>query len=177
MVPCSRRAQRFIKNKKDNDFYEYSKDISFSEINSLKNFVNWVNGSIILCHNAPFVIRELEKEFFFCGLNPIPREQFRCTLRIFREVSSIIEPEFNKKDVGLIKCCNFFGIDAKEEYIQDSSDRAFFVAKLMTEIYSAIDANTLVSNEFNYNEQETLESHYESYQKIKKNRILLDNDK
>ena len=53
------------KNKKDNDFFEYYEDISFSETNNLKNFIEWVNGSKIFCHNATFVMKELEKEFSF----------------------------------------------------------------------------------------------------------------
>lgn len=109
------------KNKKENDFYDSVKDIFPSEKKNLENFIEWVNGSKIFCHNAPFVMKELEQEFSFCGLKPIPKEQFRCTLRIFREIISVILPSFNRKDVGLINCCNHFGINVEEHDIDDSS--------------------------------------------------------
>ena len=63
-------AEVMNKNKKENDFFEYVKDISPNEINNLKSFVAWVGESKIFCHNANFVIKQLENRIFILGIDP-----------------------------------------------------------------------------------------------------------
>ena len=71
------------KNKKENDFYDSVKDIFPSEKKNLENFIEWVNGSKIFCHNAPFVMKELEQEFSFLRIEAYPKRTISLYIKNF----------------------------------------------------------------------------------------------
>lgn len=70
----------------------------------------WIGNSIIFAHNAPFDIQVINEIFLFYGIEKIPNINFRCTMRIFLEIISAVNPSYNMSRISLAKCCNFFGL-------------------------------------------------------------------
>ena len=80
-----------ITNDYYHDFYE---DIYTNDKQNLINFINWVGDSLIFAHNATFDMNALNLELRYWGLPEFPKEKFRCSMRIFKEIIGRIEPYF-----------------------------------------------------------------------------------
>ena len=81
-----------------NQFYDdYYADAYKSEKQNLINFLNFLGDSIIFAHNALFDIGKINSELIFWGLSPIPRERFRCSKRIFKDVIKKFDPSYDLK--------------------------------------------------------------------------------
>ena len=147
-----------------NDFYDlYFKDIYKNEKQNLIHFLNWVGNSIIFSFNAPFDMEKINNELSLFGLKNIDTKNFRCLMRIFREIVGKIDSLKDEKFLTLNECCEFFGININKRYIHNTlidSDLSF---ELMKALYNQLDENKELYECFNYDKQLHNESHYEAY--------------
>ena len=152
-----------------NEFYdEYYKDVYQDDRQNLLNFSKWVGSSIIFAHNAPFDMNTVNKELFYWGLHEFPIKKYRCSMRIFREIISKNEPLYDEKYTSLTKCCEYFGLKSNDKVFHNALFDSYMTARLVCKIYEKIDSDPLLYKDFNYNNQESLDSHYLVYQKRKK---------
>jgi len=89
----------------DNYYYKKTHEGYFDdEKQLLTNFLNFVGDSIIVAHNAIFDFNFIIKELEFHNLPLIPKEKFRCTMRIFKSINN------QKSNTSLDKCCDFYNL-------------------------------------------------------------------
>jgi len=151
-----------------NKFYDdYYKDIYKDDKQNLVNFSQWVGNSIIFAHNAPFDMNAINRELYFWGLHEIPIIRYRCTMRIFREILSKVDPLYDEKYFTLEKCCEYFGLQTSGKIFHNALFDSYMTARLMSKIYEKIDDTPLLTKEFNYDKQESLDTHYFVYKKQK----------
>ena len=150
-----------------NEFYDdYYKDIYQNDKQNLLNFSQWVGNSIIFAHNAPFDMNIINNELLFWGLKEIPIIRYRCSMRIFREIISKIDPLYDEKYTSLEKCCQYFGLKTNDKIFHNALFDTFMTARLVCKIYEKIDSDSVLYKDFDYN-QDSLESHYLVYKKHK----------
>ena len=149
-----------------NKFYDdYYKDVYMSDKQNLLNFSKWVGNSIIFAHNAPFDMNAINRELFFWSLHEIPIKRYRCSMRIFREIISKTEPLYDEKYTSLEKCCEYFGLKTNEKIFHNALFDSYMTARLVCKLYEKIDSDPVLYKDFDYNKQESLESHYYIYKK------------
>ena len=146
-------------------YFEYLQDVYMDPKKQLLFFIKWLDDSIIFSHNAYFCYKFLNRELSHWGIEEIPLEKFRCTERIFREVIRVISPNYNRKETSLIKCCRYFNIDVNENKLHKVPDGSMIIAKLVIALYNTIDMNPIILNFFDYNDQRSIDSHYNNYYK------------
>ena len=101
------------------------------EKNLFKGFLNFVNNSIIIAHNAIFDMEKINYELNFYDLPLIEKHQFRCSMRIFFDKYKQLSNKFSK----LRECCDFLGIKYIEENLHLAYYDAFLLGKIMEKIY------------------------------------------
>jgi len=131
-----------ITNKFYDDYYKY---IYKSDKQNLINFSQWVGNSIIFAHNAPFDMNAINRELYFWGLHEIPIIRYRCTMRIFREILSKIDPLYDEKYFTLEKCCEYFKLQTSGKIFHNALFDSYMTAKLMNKIYDKIDDTPILS--------------------------------
>jgi DNA polymerase III epsilon subunit-like protein len=144
------------------------KSIYIEQKTLMQKILNFIGDSLIFAHNANFHCQAFNKELTFLGLPNIPEKQFRCSLRIFRLIINEIEQNFNKKDVSLINCFNYFEPKNKDltSFPKSISD-SYMVGKILEHIYSLIDKNAIYFQNYDFNSCD-LESNYKIYNLRKK---------
>ena len=151
-----------------NNFYdEFYKDIYMDDKQNLLNFSKWVGNSIIFAHNAPFDMNAINRELFYWGLHELPIKKYRCSMRIFREIISKEEPLYDEKYTSLEKCCEYFGIKSNGKIFHNALFDSYMTARLVNKLYQKIDSNPAFYKDFDYNNQESLDTHYYIYKKHK----------
>lgn len=151
-----------------NKFYDdYYKDVYQNDKQNLLNFSKWVGNSIIFAHNAPFDMNTVNKELYFWGLHEIPIKRYRCSMRIFREIISKNEPLYDEKYTSLEKCCEYFGLKSNDKVFHNALFDSYMTARLVCKIYEKIDSDPSLYKDFDYNNQESMDSHFLVYQKQK----------
>ena len=149
-----------------NNFYdEFYKDIYMDDKQNLLNFSKWVGNSIIFAHNAPFDMNAINRELFYWGLHELPIKKYRCSMRIFREIISKEEPLYDEKYTSLEKCCEYFGIKSNGKIFHNALFDSYMTARLVNKLYQKIDSNPAFYKDFDYNNQESLDTHYYIYKK------------
>ena len=103
--------------------YEQEKQI-------FEEFLNFINNSIIIAHNAIFDMEKINYELNFYDLPLIDKHQFRCSMRIFFDKYRHLSNKFSK----LSECCDFLGI----RYIEDNLHLAYYDALLLGKIMEKI---------------------------------------
>ena len=105
------------------------------EKEQMKMLLEFIGDSIILAHNATFDYYFLTDELNFLKLPPIPREQYRCSMRMTSHLVKTNFPNF-KIPFKLEYCCKFFKIIGND--LQGSYHSAFFdtfmTAKLIVKL-------------------------------------------
>ena len=101
------------------------------EKNIFKGFLNFVNNSIIIAHNAIFDMEKINFELNFYDLPLIEKHQFRCSMRIFFDKYKQLSNKFSK----LRECCDFLGIKYIEENLHLAYYDAFLLGRILEKIY------------------------------------------
>ena len=164
-----------ITNNYYNDFYE---DIYQNDKKNLINFKNWVGDSLIFAHNATFDMNALNSELRYWSLTEFPISQFRCSMRIFKEVIGRIEPYFDDKFICLEKCCRFFELKSNEKSFHNALFDAFMTGRVICKLYEVLETNVEVQKELKYNplctkngKENNMNNSNKSYDLKKKNNL------
>ena len=133
------------------DFFTHDyKDKNIQDKVKLEKFLEWVGDSIIFSHNAPFDMLYINRELNYWKLKEIPKERFRCTMRIFRMVLSYIEPLYDQKYTKLMNCCEYFGIIINRNGFHRAQYDCNKSAELLVKIYEKIDIDPLLNKKIDY---------------------------
>ena len=125
-------------NKMDNDFYKnFYENVFENEKQLLLNFLRFVNNSLIFAHNAIFDFNFINKELEFHNLPTIPKEKFRCTMRIVKKFT--IQNKINS--YTLEKCAEHFEIQTNKNKLHSGIYDAEICAKLLIKIFDKYNMN------------------------------------
>ena len=136
-----------ITNDYYHDFYE---DIYTNDKQNLINFINWVGDSLIFAHNATFDMNALNLELRYWGLPEFPKEKFRCSMRIFKEIIGRIEPYFDDKFICLEKCCRFYELNSNDKSFHNALFDSFMTGRVICKLYETLDNDSELRQELNY---------------------------
>jgi DNA polymerase-3 subunit epsilon len=132
-------------NKMDNEFYKKNYDKVYeNEKQLLTNFLNFVNGSIIFTHNAVFDYNFISKELEYHNLPLIPKNNFRCTMRIYKKFTS----QNKLMSYSLEKCAESFEIEIDKNRLHSGIYDTEITAKMLIRIFEKYNMkeNTHVSS-------------------------------
>lgn len=128
-------------HKMDNTFYDdYYINTYESERNLMENFVRFVGTSLIFAHNAPFDMSFINNELRHFNLPPLNSEKFRCAMRIFRNVTSVINPEYYVK-CNLSKCCEYFNLKRNNYQFHTAIYDSMMTAKMLCKMFDIVDSS------------------------------------
>ena len=133
-----------ITNDYYHDFYE---DIYTNDKQNLINFINWVGDSLIFAHNATFDMNALNLELRYWGLPEFPKEKFRCSMRIFKEIIGRIEPYFDDKFICLEKCCRFYELNSNDKSFHNALFDSFMTGRVICKLYETLDNDSELRQE------------------------------
>ena len=134
-----------------NDYYkDFYEDIYTNDKQNLINFINWVGDSLIFAHNATFDMNALNLELRIWQLPEFPKKQFRCSMRIFKEIIGRIEPYFDDKFICLEKCCRFFELTSNDKSFHNALFDAFMTGRVICKLFETLDNNSELRAELNY---------------------------
>ena len=135
-------------NRMDNDFYKkHYENVFENEKQLLINFLRYVNNSIIFAHNAIFDCNFINKELEFHNLPTIPKEKFRCTMRILKKFST--QNKINS--FSLEKCAEHFEIETIKDRLHSGSYDAEICAMLLIKLFDKYNVNENTSKSNNSN--------------------------
>lgn len=125
-------------NNMDNDFYrKYYDKVYENERQLLINFLTFVDNSIIFAHNASFDCNFINKELEFHKLPKIPKEKFRCTMRIYKKLTV-----HNKiVSYSLENCALNFEIEHDKKRLHSGIYDAEICAKFLLKIFEKYNVN------------------------------------
>ena len=106
--------------------YSYEKERKIFE-----EFLNFVDDSIIIAHNAIYDMEKINHELNYYNLPLIDKFQFRCSMRIFFDKFRHFSNKFSK----LKECCNLLNIKYTEENLHLAYYDAYYLGKIMEAIY------------------------------------------
>ena len=101
------------------------------EKNIFEGFLNFINNSIIITHNAVFDMEKINYELNYYNLPLINKFKFRCSMRIFLDKYRNLSNKFSK----LKECCDFLNIKYINENLHLAYYDAFLLGKIMEKIY------------------------------------------
>ena len=101
------------------------------EKNIFEGFLNFINNSIIITHNAVFDMEKINYELNYYNLPLINKFKFRCSMRIFLDKYRNVSNKFSK----LKECCDFLNIKYINENLHLAYYDAFLLGKIMEKIY------------------------------------------
>ena len=101
------------------------------EKNIFENFLKFVNGSIIITHNAIFDMEKINYELTYYNLPLIDKNQYRCSMRIFYEKYKKYINKFSK----LKECCKFLKIKYDNKMLHLAGYDSLILGKIMEKIY------------------------------------------
>lgn len=122
----------------------------------LQNFKIFVNNCVIVAHNAQKAVDFLNKEFLFHKIDIIPKENFYCTLEVFKKMfpeynenslpPSDIKLNNNKKNnnqesddiFSLKKCCEYLDVKLPRKNHYTAKYESFMETKLFAKILELI---------------------------------------
>ena len=132
-VPKNVQELNHIKYDDYKNFWEYYNQDTKSQLENLLNFIG--NDSYIFAHNATFDYYFLMNELKYWGLPEIPKERFRCTLRIVKKLfkSKGIETPNHK----LNTVCEYFNIlvNPNEGSFHNGLFDTLMTSKLLIHLY------------------------------------------
>ena len=132
-VPKNVQELNHIKYDDYKNFWEYYNQDTKSQLENLLNFIG--NDSYIFAHNTTFDYYFLMNELKYWGLPEIPKERFRCTLRIVKKLfkSKGIETPNHK----LNTVCEYFKIlvNPNEGSFHNGLFDTLMTSKLLIHLY------------------------------------------
>ena len=132
-VPKNVQELNHIRYDDYQNFWEYYCQDTKSQLQNLLDFIG--NDSYIVAHNATFDYYFLMNELKYWGLPEIPKERFRCTLRMVKKLfkSKSIETPNHK----LITICEYFNIlvNPNEGSFHNGLFDTIMTSKLLIHLY------------------------------------------
>ena len=134
----------------------YYKKIKFSknQRNTFSKFLSFIDDNLIVCHNASFDHRFLNRELKYWGFSEIPIERFRCTLRMFKFIIPKVNLSFVESSKTLQKCCEYFGfvVNSRKYHnaLFDAYMTYFLFIKLHKLLYKQKGEEIKVSNKIEF---------------------------
>ena len=132
-VPKNVQELNHIRFDDYQNFWEYYNQDTKSQLQNFLDFIG--NDSYLVCHNATFDYYFLMNELKYWGLPEIPKERFRCTLRIVKKLfkSKGIETENHK----LNTVCDYFKIlvNPNEGSFHNGLFDTLMTSKLLIHLY------------------------------------------
>ena len=132
-VPKNVQEINHIKYDDYKNFWEYYNQDTKSQLEHLLNFIG--DDAYLIAHNATFDYYFLMSELKYWGLPEIPKERFRCTLRITKKLfkEKGIETANNK----LITLCDYFKIlvNPNEGSFHNGLFDTIMTSKLLIHLY------------------------------------------
>lgn len=130
------------KHRMNDVFYEKNYEGSYeSEKIVMENLLAFVRDSLIFAHNAQFDLQFINKELSHWNMKQMPEENFRCSMRIFKNLfeNNIFQKIF--KGSSLSSCCEFFNIRFDNKSLHCALYDATLTAKLINTIYDFLEKN------------------------------------
>ena len=132
-VPKNVQELNHIRYDDYKNYWEYYNEDTKSQLQKFLDFIG--NDAYIIAHNATFDYYFLINELKYWGLPEIPKERFRCTLRIVKKLfkSKGLELPNNK----LITLCNHFKIlvNQNEGSFHNGLFDTIMTSKLLIHLY------------------------------------------
>ncbi len=135
----------FSKHHMDSNFYEANfENYGVDEKTLLINFLNFVQDSLIVAHNAQFDMNFLNKEIAFRGLKTIEINRFRCTMEIFKRKFT-----FRNNYSTLSKCAEYFKIFKNESLLHSAIYDALICTKIFIHILQELNSERSLLDQVN----------------------------
>ena len=96
------------------------------------------NDSVLFGHNVPFDYYFLNNELKYLGLQGLPVNRFRCTLRIMKDVFGKVFDGEQKFSFKLQNCAKLFKICNQDEVFHNALFDSLVTAKLIVKIYQFV---------------------------------------
>jgi DNA polymerase-3 subunit epsilon len=123
-----------------NGFFKTDKDI-------LKYFLKFVGDSLIFAHNAQFDFNFINNELKYWNLDELPKERFRCTMRIVKMLLKDTE-ELVKKKCSLSNCCEYFNVVTDTTKLHNALYDSYLAGKVLMKVFKLVEnKNTIIDNE------------------------------
>jgi DNA polymerase III epsilon subunit-like protein len=129
----------------DSNYYAATfENYGLDEKTLLINFLNFVQDSLIVAHNALFDMNFLNKEIAFRGLKTIEINRFRCTMEIFKK-------RFTHRNSysTLSKCAEYFKILLNENLLHSAIYDALVCTKIFIQIIQELAPEKAILNHIN----------------------------
>lgn len=134
-----------------NDYYDkYYKDSYNSDKYNMEQFLKFVGSSLIFAHNAPFDLMFINNELRFWNIQTIEPKRFRCTMRIFYNVVSNVNP-LVQSVMNLRKCCEYFNLNVNEEKFHSALFDALMTSKMICKVYELLEKDKALRENKNVN--------------------------
>lgn len=118
--------------------------------NYLLQFLDFVNGYLIISHRAVFDHEKINMELKYWGLPQIPLNRFRCTLRLFKYIIPKTDKAYEETSKSLKNCCLYLGIQISNKKLHralyDSSITYQLFIKLFNKLYNNTKEERILSN-------------------------------
>jgi len=105
----------------------------FKDRHALIDFLDFVGDSQIIAHNAVHDMEKINNDLINWSLDPIPQEQFNCSMRIFYRMFPEASPFFS----SLTDCCQNMGIHVKKRNLHLATYDSYLAGKIMEKIYKS----------------------------------------
>ena len=138
-VPIEESAYQ-VNHIKASTFSECYEGFYPDEKEQMRQLLDFIGGSYIFCHNAVFDYYFLTDELVRLGLEEIPRERFRCSMRVMTKEVRARYPEL-KMYFKLGSCCDFFKLkgNGMDGQYHSAVYDTFMCAKLVVRIYDLVE--------------------------------------
>ena len=132
-IPKNVQEINHIKYDDYKNFWEYYNQDTKSQLEHFLNFIG--DDSYLIAHNATFDYYFLMSELKFWGLPEIPKERFRCTLRIAKKLFK--EKGIETPNYKLITLCDYFKIlvNPNEGSFHNGLFDTLMTSKLLIHLY------------------------------------------
>jgi DNA polymerase-3 subunit epsilon len=125
-------------NNMDNDFYRKNYEKVYeNERQLLINFLTFVDNCIIFAHNASFDCNFINKELEFHKLPKIPKEKFRCTMRIYKKFTV----QNKIVSYSLESCAQNLQIESDKKRLHSGIYDAEICAKFLLKLFEKYNVN------------------------------------
>ena len=165
-VPKNVQELNHIKYDDYKNYWEYYNQDTKSQLQNLLDFIG--NDSYLIAHNATFDYYFLINELKYWGLPEIPKERFRCTLRIVKKLfkSKGIETENHK----LNTVCDYFKIlvNPNEGSFHNGLFDTLMTSKLFIHLYKTYANINDYAVPYKYQKKESKEEKNDITDKISK---------
>ena len=141
-----------FKNNICDDFHGYEEDNK----ESYESFLKYITNNLIFVFDAPKFIEIINNELNFLKMDIIPKERFRCLMRIFHEVISKTDDCNNEKYDNIKHCLKYFGVNPSGNMFPEITTNSLSSGSLLVHLYRKIEENpTLYQDIYKTNQEKS----------------------